>query len=525
MRAKKKPKKQGLLKKVLRSKFLLPIALVLAIGIFRLIDPKATPLCAHTVSDGVVIHVSDSGFDPKHANVETGQKVIFENSGFSDVWPASDDHPTHTKYSALDPRNPVLPGETWEFVFDKPGDYGLHDHLMPQNIGHITVTGESKNCQQSGEAGKKVVGQLNTQTTLPEDPNPSVASLIAAVKSACQTGDSKCQETEIGKIIAKHGPMPALQVYGQLLADSYIPPEGDGHQFAHRIGRKTAEQFGVGYETFDLCTTKFNYGCQHGYFEYVLGRTDTSKQAIETICSQVGPGKALKAKFYCYHGAGHGVMMAEANDLDRSLQACDQLGIGEPQSGCWQGVFMENVNAQFRGEAQAGIFDPNDPLAPCNKLDLKYRTECYQNHAAWMVRNTADVSAATSLCLNADNDHVDDCITSIGLMTTNPGWQMQLLPNARGSLPQIAWQICQKFPASTTGTCVIAAVANLANFDQRQTSRMVELCQIVDAVHQTNCRNAITAGIRSNSASADEMQQACHTLPTSWREACTSAGY
>ena len=99
------------------------------------------------------------------------------------------------------------------------------------------------------------------------------------------------------------------------------------HDMAHSVGRETAKDYGSNFKAFDLCPITFNYGCSHGFFEYVLARTDTPKEAATTICESLTAPKDtfLIAGFTCYHGVGHGIMMAEAYNVQNSLKACNTL--------------------------------------------------------------------------------------------------------------------------------------------------------------------------------------------------------
>ena len=102
-------------------------------------------------------------------------------------------------------------------------------------------------------------------------------------------------------------------------------------------------------QAFYLCSTGFNYGCQHGFFEYVLARSESPKAAAGLVCESTDESRGEKFKFYCYHGVGRGIMMAQAYDLQAALDVCDTLPSVMSQDGCWQGVFMENVNAGMDG--------------------------------------------------------------------------------------------------------------------------------------------------------------------------------
>ena len=47
--------------------------------------------------------------------------------------------------------------------------------------------------------------------------------------------------------------------------------------------------------------------------------------------------------------------MATAYDVQKGLNICDSFGTFRGKDGCWQGLFMENVNAAMRGEARANV--------------------------------------------------------------------------------------------------------------------------------------------------------------------------
>ena len=171
----------------------------------------------------------------------------------------------------------------------------------------------------------------------------------------CGKENQKCAISFLRKLTTRYGPQASLGVLGSLETTGRIDPTFDTHQLAHLMGEATARQFGANKQAFGLCPNTFNYGCVHGFFIYVLGRSPTPSKAATTICDSGGQGP-LVPTFNCWHGVGHGVMMARGNDLQASLDVCDSLGSASAADGCWQGVFMENVNAVFRDEARPGVF-------------------------------------------------------------------------------------------------------------------------------------------------------------------------
>jgi plastocyanin len=88
---------------------------------------------------GGVVRMEADSFSPPTITVQRGDTVTFENESGEDKWPASDVHPTHEEYPGFDAGKAVLDGESYEFMFDRPGRWGYHDHLKPEVKGTIVV--------------------------------------------------------------------------------------------------------------------------------------------------------------------------------------------------------------------------------------------------------------------------------------------------------------------------------------------------------------------------------------------------
>jgi hypothetical protein len=298
---------------------------------------------------------------------------------------------------------------------------------------------------------------------------------------------------------------------------------------AHSVGRETAQDYGSNFKAFDLCPVTFNYGCSHVFFEYVLARTDTPKEAATTICeSRSSKDTFLIAGFTCYHGVGHGIMMAEAYSVPNSLKACNTLATHEAKDGCWQGVFMENVNAGMSGRSLPGVFKKSDPLSPCNEVGDRYQHECYINHAGWLMtvaRN--DLRKGSRYCLKAKGRYKSSCFQSIGLMVTNPTWQTALgsdLVQARKPEAVIAALLCGRFPAAGQKDCVIAGVDNLANFDRLETKRARAFCSAVSASLEESCHRQVGVNLANRTNDEQVIRQSCSGLGSEARACLEGAG-
>jgi len=89
--------------------------------------------------DAVVISMNQDDYAPSEITVSKGSTVVFVNKSTDWRWPASNLHPTHDIYPEFDPKEPVAPGASWSFRFEKSGAWRMHDHLAPYITGTITV--------------------------------------------------------------------------------------------------------------------------------------------------------------------------------------------------------------------------------------------------------------------------------------------------------------------------------------------------------------------------------------------------
>jgi hypothetical protein len=95
-----------------------------------------------------------------------------------------------------------------------------------------------------------------------------------------------------------------------------------------------------------------------------------------------------------------------------------------------------------------------------------------------------------------------------------------LVEHPQQELLQTAWQLCQQFPENHQDQCVIAAVDNLLNFDQLNTSRANAFCSVVSAAYQDGCATRMGSSIRSQVTSASAAEQVCNSLDAQFQRAC-----
>ena len=377
-----------------------------------------------------------------------------------------------------------------------------------------------------GSSGESASRTLDTSFKQPAS-FESIDAVYDEESFNCGATDSQCVRKYLVGVTDDYGPKAALGVMAKLQEDQRVDRAVNDHDMAHSVGRATARDYGSNFKAFDLCPTTFNYGCSHGFFEYVLARTDTPKEAATTICeSLTGSEHFLIAGFSCYHGVGHGIMMAKAYNVQDSLKACNTMPKDTAKDGCWQGVFMENVNAGMTGRALPGVFKRSNPLAPCDKVGDRYKHECFINHAGWLMTvSHNDIRKGTRYCLKAKGRFRSSCMQSIGLMVTNPVWQTPLAPELAGQPPaKIAAALCDRFPAVGQEDCVIAGVDNIANFDQLDVTRERAFCAAVPGGHKAACYRQIGVDLRARTQDVPQIRRSCAGVGSKQRFCLAGAG-
>lgn len=523
------------------------IAIILLAIIFPLTARKFA--FAHDLGAISTIHMTQNGFEPGEVEIKIGDTVIFENTDSRDRWPASNIHPTHEIYPEFDPKKPVKPKGTWGFEFEKTGVWRFHDHLYPQFTGQITVkepgVNQAKDPNLLSLTWQKIISIKNFAVkalssirvfskdqsrkeqkvqevgSLPDPSKIDLGALYKDINFTCPSQDYSCIANVLKNVTQANGPQVAISVLDQLLAKGKISKSIDDHQFAHEIGRETAKAFGYNAQSFLACPmSAYNGGCQHGFFENALGKSQNSKEAIDLVCGSLDDNFSSKFRFYCYHGVGHGVMMAQAYDLEKSLDICNSIGTNGTE-GCWQGVFMENVNSALKNQAKEGVFSKEDPLSPCNKTENKYRYQCYINHSGYlMLFFGTQIDEAATACLKAD-DLQAPCLESLGLLATNPSWQMPIIHKQdAGDEVSVALEICSKFPAKTRNHCFIGALDNILNNDAMNLEqRAIKFCQ-KSPWDKKDCNYQIGINVARQVVSLEERRSLCQKTDSKFLESC-----
>lgn len=351
---------------------------------------------------------------------------------------------------------------------------------------------------------------------------PTVQDLVGHYLSSCQ--DQKCVMEASKQMTKDYDPGRAISALVSFRSQRPAGNLGDPHLWAHQVGVETAEKYGMSGETFIKCPDTFNYGCSHGFFESLVLKNHSLKQTIDDICGnfEQNPRYSSKQKYYCYHGAGHGILSDVNYDIDKALSICDSLNSSFGVEGCWQGAFMEADNAANDGDAPQGKFsDKQHPLAPCDRVADKYQNQCYINlPGRLIVVEDNDPVAAARDCLAASEANRKVCFDGLGIVVSNDTWQMQQAEFNNGDLIGNSWKICRQFPKDFVDRCVFGVVAGITNVDQYISDRAVAFCNIVDSNLTSWCFQSLGNDLRGIYSSTSAVEKQCRLAPAAYVDAC-----
>lgn len=93
---------------------------------------------AAPVGKKVTVTYQNNAFAPNEVKLKVGDTVVFQNKHSAAIRVASNPHPIHTSFSALDSSG-IDPGESYEFTFKAPVTVHYHNHYNPSVGGTIVV--------------------------------------------------------------------------------------------------------------------------------------------------------------------------------------------------------------------------------------------------------------------------------------------------------------------------------------------------------------------------------------------------
>lgn len=234
---------------------------------------------------------------------------------------------------------------------------------------------------------------------------------------------AECMDKLFREVLKTHSTVEALQRI-EKFSDEDSEIRRDCHPIVHAIGRETFRIKTNIHDSFSACDQTCHSGCYHGAVERFLrgdniyaeaNRHPSTTELKQKAAGACDPKLALRFHFQCLHGLGHALLFFSRYKLQQSLEVCDFLPEAWSRSSCYGGVFMENV---FNATPETRDLSPTDYHYPCNKLDQKYRSECYVMQTSRMTEMGLSTDNIFRECAKAGEFQVS-CAISIGRDLSN----------------------------------------------------------------------------------------------------------
>ncbi|MBW3629347.1 MAG: hypothetical protein KY464_08630 [Gemmatimonadetes bacterium] len=289
------------------------------------------------------------------------------------------------------------------------------------------------------------------------------------------------------------------------------------------------------------------------------------------------PGKRW-ILFQCVHGMGHGLAMVHQHHLPRMLGGCDLLREAWEREGCYGGAFMENVvqataphhtvgrpeaggahghdpagnadvdhaamghtstatpsvdhaamghtaaeaaamdHAAMGHGAPAGepykALDKNDPLYPCNTLDVRYLRSCYSMQtSAILFFNGGDVPATARACDGAPEDFRTACYQSLGRDIS----AYTLQDHAKAA------QLCENGDPAYQPWCHVGYTKNLVDLNADATDGIAYCRILTSADAKVACYRAVGEETWVLTNDREKHRAWCDTAEAEYRATCAAA--
>lgn len=261
-------------------------------------------------------------------------------------------------------------------------------------------------------------GQDDTKTNSAALPSAAaIKGCLAGAKSA------ECLDQLFRDTLKQHSTLEILQQIQRFEA-SDTELRRDCHPVVHAVGRETFLLKNTIHDSFSACDQTCHSGCYHGAVERFLrgdalyGQTDRHPNQAELkqkAASACDPKTPLRFRYQCLHGLGHAIMYFASYHLSNSLDICDALEDDWSRSSCYGGVFMENASNAINEKKN---FSPTDYHAPCNRLEKKYRNDCYVMQTSRMTEMGLSADQVLDECAKA-GEFGDSCALSLGRDLSN----------------------------------------------------------------------------------------------------------
>jgi hypothetical protein len=346
--------------------------------------------------------------------------------------------------------------------------------------------------------------------------HPIVGSFVPDDTQLSDCSSAECFQQAFGNISYREGPKVAQALANRLYHHGTDPA---CHRVNHYIGAGALVRFGGNVAR---ALAAGDATCWSGYYHGVLERALVKAKSLEPaalaavarpLCSSTGVRPIVL--YGCFHGLGHGLMIATGLSLPISLDVCGRLRRWWDRDACRGGVFMENLSTSY-GYHSAWL-KADDPIYPCNWVARAAKRRCYLNVTTRILAFVDDDwNKAAQTCARVERDFVDECFQSLG----------RDISNRSGRDPQaIADDCAVARPFGHEADCVQSASYDATtNFANGERARAI--CEVVNREVRAPCYYGVGVALSRFRATPEARVADCKALThvTRYVDECVRGG-
>lgn len=262
------------------------------------------------------------------------------------------------------------------------------------------------------------------------------------------------------------------------------------HEVTHYLSRFEYEKQKNIAKVYAQCDSTCHGGCYHGTMEAFLKEKEGEAgnnlaKEFAKICSKTENYSRPLEFNECLHGLGHAAMFVTEMELKESLALCDTLGEKKFIERCYTGVFMENSSSSTSFDHKSIYIKADDPFYPCNALEEKYQSVCWQYQSSYFsILNGQNWAKVTQMCLQIPASYQDKCFRTIG--TNQVGFSSSLQTMKDG---------CDHVPAHFKNICIAGVISSLSYRFVDNIQKMSDFCALVDVENKESCYKQMGSSI------------------------------
>lgn len=280
------------------------------------------------------------------------------------------------------------------------------------------------------------------------------------------------------------------------------------HEVTHYLSRNEYEKTKSVPQVYAQCDSTCHGGCYHGTLEAYLKEKQVSvgdstiAEKVATVCGKPTDYENVLIFYECLHGLGHAGMFITDMEVPQSLSLCDVLPSKDHRERCYSGVFMENSSSSTSTDHPGKYVKKNDPMYPCNALDMKYQQLCYRYQSSYFaILTNHNWKAVSDLCMQVPPQFQQDCFRTVG--TNQVGFTSDM---------GVMKADCDLMPDQFKATCYAGVIGSFAYRFVGDTNKMIEFCSQLSRQYQPNCLQNIGSSVVDWSTDPQTRRDYCQQI-------------